>query len=184
MRAQRILLSLVLLFAPLQSLYAAGGPIFPASAFPVTSGFVYPGCHVGAGANSKQDCGMQVTDATTLTTDAIWRLRFWMPPTLPTGTAKLKIWALANATSNAVKINPKWAMVAAEADPSGAALNAEGTQTITWAAGDNDQYKELLVVLDATTVTAGNMLVMDLTFEDTSFTLAVVSTYHVAVIWE
>lgn len=184
MRSKRILLSLFLLAATLLHPLGAGGPIYPASAFPVTSGFVFPGCHVGAGANSKQDCGLQVTDATTLTSDAIWRLRFWMPPTLPSGTCKLKIWALANATSNAVKINPKWAMVDAEADPSSATLNAEGTSTITWAAGDNDQYKELKITLDAVTVNASQMMVMDLTFEDTSFTLAVVSTYHVAVIWE
>jgi hypothetical protein len=45
----------------------AGGPIFPNSAFPVTNGFVFPNFHVGAGANSKQDEGLGVTDATTLT---------------------------------------------------------------------------------------------------------------------
>jgi hypothetical protein len=184
MKMKRILLSIVFLASTLLHPMGAGGPIYPSSAFPVTSGFVYPGCHVGAGANSKQDCGLQVTDATTLTTDAIWRLRFWMPPTLPSGTCKLRIWALANATSNAMKINPKWASVNAEEDPSGATLQAEGTNTITWAAGDNDQYKELKVTLDADTVVAGEMIVMDLTFEDTSTTLAVVSTYHVAVIWE
>lgn len=181
---KRILLSLLLLAATLWHPQGAGGPIYPASAFPVTSGFVFPNCHVGAAANSKQDCGLGVTDATTLTTDAIWRLRFWMPPTLPTGTCKLRIWALANATSNAVKINPKWASVNSEEDPSGATLNAEGTSTITWAAGDNDQYKELKINLDADTPVGGEMIVMDLVFEDTSTTLAVVSTYHVAVIFE
>lgn len=116
--------------------------------------------------------------------DAIWRLRFAMPPALPTGTCKLKLWALANATSGNAKVNPKWASVAAEEDPSSATLQAETVQTLTWAAGDNDQYKELLITLDADTPVAGEMIVMDLTFETASWTLAAVSTWIPRVIWE
>lgn len=161
----------------------AGGPIFPHSAHPVTSGRVFPNIHVGAGANSKHDHGMGVEAS--VGADATWRLRFWMPPTsLPSGTGKLKLWALANATSGNAKVNAKWASVAAEEDPSGATLNAEGTSTLTWGAGDNDQYKELLVTLDADTLVAGEMVVMDLVFETTSWTLAQVSTWTAAIIWE
>lgn len=161
----------------------AGGPIFPNSAFPV-SAFVFPNFHVGAGANSKQDEGLGVTDASTLTADAIWRLRFQIPPSLPTGTGKLRILSLANAITGVLKINPKWVSVAVEEDPSSATLNAEGTSTVTWSTGDNDQYKETKVDLDADTLVASEMVVMDLTFEDTSTTLAVDSTHIVSVIWE
>lgn len=160
----------------------AGGPIFPRSAYPVTAGRVFPNVHVGAGANSKHEEGLGVEAS--VGADAIWRLRFQMPPTLPSGTCKLLLRALANATSNAAKVNPKWASVAAEEDPSGATLQAEGTGTVTWAAGDNDQYKELKITLDADTPVGGEEIVMDLTFETSSWTLAVVSTWIASVIWE
>jgi hypothetical protein len=160
-----------------------GGPIFPNSQFPVTAGRVFPGFHVGAGANSKHDEGLQVEAS--VGADSIWRLRFWMPPTsLPTGTCKLRLLALANATSGDAKVNAKWDSVAPEESPSGATLNAEGTSTLTWAAGDNDQYKELKITLDAVAPVAGEVIVMDLTFETTSWTLAQVSTWQAAVIWE
>ena len=161
----------------------AGGPIFPHSAYPVTAGRVFPNVHVGGGANSKHDYGLGVEAS--VGADSIWRLRFQMPPTsLPSGTGKLRLIALANATSNSAKVNAKWASVAMEESPSGATLNAEGTSTLTWAAGDNDQYKELLVTLDADTLVAGEIVVMDLTFETASWTLAVVSTWQPSIIWE
>lgn len=162
----------------------AGGPIFPHSAFPVSAGDVFPNFHVGAGANSKHDEGLGLANATDVAANATWRLRFQMPPTLPTGTGKLRMLALANATSGVVKPNVNWVSVAVEEDPSGATLNAEGVGTITWGAGDNDQYKELKVTLDADTLVASEEVVMDLVFEDASMTLAVVSTYIVSIIWE
>ena len=160
----------------------AGGPIFPHSAFPVTAGRVFPNFHVGAGANSKQDEGLGVEAS--VGADSTWRLRFQMPPTLPTGTGKLRLLALANATSGVAKVNPKWVSVAVEEDPSGATLNAEGTSTVTWSTGDNDQYKELKVTLDADSLVASEEVVMDLVFETTSWTLAQVSTWIASIVWE
>ena len=160
----------------------AGGPIFPHSAFPVTAGRVFPNFHVGAGANSKQDEGLGVEAS--VGAGSTWRLRFQMPPTLPTGTGKLRLLALANATSGVAKVNPKWVSVAVEEDPSGATLNAEGTSTVTWSTGDNDQYKELKVTLDADSLVASEEVVMDLVFETTSWTLAQVSTWIASIIWE
>jgi hypothetical protein len=160
----------------------AGGPILPHSAVPVTAARVFPNIHVGAGSNSKHDEGLGVEAS--VGADAIWRLRFLMPPTLPTGTGKLRLLCLANATSGAAKINPKWASVAVEEDPSSATLQAETTQTVTWGAGDNDQYKELKVTLDADTLVANEVVVMDLTFETSSWTLAQILTVIPSVIWE
>ena len=161
----------------------AGGPLFPCSIYPVTSARVWANVHVGAGANSKQDYGLGVQAS--VGADSIWRLRFNLPPTaLPTGTGKLRLLALANATANSAKVNPKWASVAVGEDPSAATLQAEGTSTLTWAAGDNDKYKELKITLDADTMVAGEIVVMDLTFETSSWTLAVVSTWIPSIIWE
>ncbi len=160
----------------------SGGPIFPHSAFPVTADRVFPNFHVGAGANSKQDEGLGVEAS--VGADSIWRLRFQMPPALPSGTAKLKLVALANAVAGLAKVNPNWVSVSAEEDPSSAALNAEGTSTITWAAGDDDVYKVLKIDLNADTVVADEEIVMDLIFETAAWTLAQISTWIVSVIWE
>ena len=157
----------------------AGTQLFPISAIPVTAGMVFPSIHVGGGANSKHDEGHGVADATTLTSDAIWRMRYKVPATLPTGTLTHMMDSLANATTGDLKYNVKWVSVAAEESPSGATPLAEGTDTVTWAAGDADVYKHTERIMDADTVVAGETLVVDLTFENTGTTLAVVSTNQV-----
>lgn len=161
----------------------AGGPIFPRSAFP-TSSEVFPNFHVGAGGNSKHEEGLGV--AAGITSDATWRLRFQMPPGLPSGTGKLLLRGLsaAPASSKDAKVNPKWASVAVAEDPSSAALNPEGTSTISFAASEGDTYKETKITLDADTLVAGEEVVMDLVFESTGWTLDKVSTWIVSIIWE
>ena len=159
----------------------AGGPIYPRSSYPTTSN-AFPNVHVGAGANSKHDEGLGVVAS--LGADTIWRLRFKMPPVLPIGTGKLVIEALAAATSGVAKVNPKWASVAMGEDTSSATLNAEGVASPTWAGGDSDDYKETKITLDADTLVAGEVVVMDLVFETASWTLAVVSTWMASIIWE
>lgn len=160
----------------------AGGPLGPSSAFPVDPGKVFPNTHVGGGANSKQESGLGVMAS--VDADATWRLRFQMPPTLPIGTGKLRLLALANAATGVAKINPSWVSVAVEEDASAASLNTEGTSTVTWATGDEDVYKELKVDLDADTLVAGEIVVMDLIFETTDWTLAQISTWIPTIIWE
>lgn len=173
----------------------AGGPIFPHSAFPVdTAGRLFPNFHVGAGANSKHGGGLGVEAS--LDADATWRLRFIMPPTLPTGTGKFVLKALANATSGVAKINPKWVSVANGEDPSSATPVAEtttadavaglagATVTLEWGAGDADQYGEAKWTLNADTLVGGEVVVMDLVFETTGWTLAQVLTVQPYIIWE
>lgn len=159
----------------------AGGPIFPRSAYPTTSN-AFPYVYIGAGANSKHEEVLGV--AASLAADTIWRLRFQMPPTLPTGTGKLRLLLLANATSGNAKINPKWVSVAVEENASSATPVAETVQTVTWAASDNDQYKELKVTLDADTLVESEEVVMDLTFETASWTLAQILGVIPSIIWE
>jgi hypothetical protein len=161
----------------------AAGPLFPYSEIPVTGGSVFPNVHVGGGANSKHEEGLGV--AASLAVDAIWRLRFQLPPAIPTGTAKLLLRALANATTGAAKVTPQLAKVAGGSSPSAATLTAEAQQTITWTAAD--LYFDAKVTLTNTTVVAGDenkALVCDLVFNTTGWTLAAVSTWQAFLIWE
>lgn len=160
----------------------AGGPIFPNSCYPINQGKVFPNFHVGAGGVADHDQGLGVMAS--VDADLTWELRFHMPPAFPTGTGKLRLLALADAVAGDAKVNPKWASVAVEEDPSSAALNAEGVGTITWAGGDADVYKELKFTLDADTLVISEIVVMDLVFETAAWTLAARSTWIATIVWE
>lgn len=158
----------------------AGGPIYPISAVPITSGKVFPVNYNGG--SNDQELGLGVMAS--LDGDSVWRLAFKMPPSsLPSGTGKVVLHGRANATSGDAKVDPKWVSIAAEEDP-GTAVNSETTQTVTWAAGDADVIKELKVTLDADTLVAGETVYMDLTFITTSWTLAAQSMWQAFIIWE
>lgn len=161
----------------------AGGPILPNSLFPGdTTGRLFPSFYGGAGGNAAaRDEGMGVMAS--LSANATWELRFLMPPTIPSGTLKLRLLALANAGAGDAKVTVSDAAVAAGASPSAATLTAETQATVTWASGDNDKYKEAKISLSATP--AGNdILVVALTFNNTGWTLAQVSTWIASIIWE
>ncbi len=156
--------------------------LHPVSMVPVTSGRVFPNIYVGGGSGSKHDFGLGFQAS--LGADSIWRLRYIVPPALPSGTGKFTAWCLASATSGNAKLNVKWASVALTEDPSSATLQAEGVSTLTWAAGEADKYKELLVTLDADTLVASEMVVMDLTGETSGWTLAATLTLAAPrIIW-
>ena len=136
----------------------AGGPIYPSSAYPAdSSGRLFPTFYGGVGGNAApHDEGLGVKAS--LDADATWELRFPMPPSIPTGTLKLRLLALANATSGVAKVTVKDKNVAAGASPSAAAL---------------------------TSTPAGNdVLVVALTFNTTGWTLAQVSCWLASIIWE
>ncbi len=158
-----------------------GGPLLMTSAVPDTSGNVFPGVHT---ASTKYREGLGV--AANISSDRIWHLEFTMPPVLPGGTCKLVLIAVANATSGVAKVNPKWVSVdpAAGENAFTATRNAEGTTTLTWSTGDNDDDKQTKITLDADTVVAKETIVMDLVFEATGWTLAQQSTWTAFLVWE
>jgi len=143
----------------------------------VTTSRVFPNFHAATSAHSE---GLGVEAS--VGADSIWRLWFQMPPTLPTGTCKLLLRGIANASTGNAKVNPKWKSFAAAETVSSPSLNAEGTTTLTWTAVD--QFVETKITLDADTPVGGEEIIMDLTFETASWTLAQVSTWVASVIWE
>jgi hypothetical protein len=161
----------------------AGGPFLPNSLYPAdTAGRLFPSFYGGAGGNAApRDEGMGVMAS--LSADATWELRFLMPPSIPSGTFKLRLLALANAATGNAKLTVKDGMCAAGASPSAVSLNNESQSTVSWGAGDNDKYKELKVTLSATP-SANDVLVLAITFNTSSWTLAQVSTWIASIIWE
>jgi hypothetical protein len=152
----------------------AGAILYPFSAVPVTAPRVFPNIYTGGGANSKHESGLGWEAS--VGADSTWRLRFRVPTALPSGTAKFSGWCLANATSGDAKLNVKWVSVANGESPSAATPVAETVATLTWAAGENDKYKELLVTMDADTVMANEVIVMDIVGETSGWTLTQILT--------
>lgn len=160
----------------------AGGPLGPYSAMPTTADAFSDIQNIATKIDHEEGFGVEAS----LSGDTIWRLRFKIPPALPTGDPYINVDVYANATAGVAKVNPKWKSVAVEADfPLAASLSAETVQTITWAAGDDRQKKQLQLQLDATTVPAAEeILYMDLTFETSSWTLAADSIWAPVIIWK
>ncbi len=178
----------------------AGGPFFAHSAFPVgnAAGELFPSVHIGAGANSVHDEGLGVANATDLTGDGVWELRFQMPTTLPTGTATFKLIAIAALEAGDLSVDPQWASVASDEEPGAAVLNAEGpdpdsrtggngsdvdNSTFGWGVGDDDKYIEARWALDADTVVAGEEIVMNIRIDDGDSDHAAVVTLIPSVIF-
>lgn len=158
------------------------GPLFPVSAYPSTSGKVYPGFHTGAGSYSKQTEGMKFIAS--LDGDAYWELRFRLPDTLPVGTAHLHAFCLANATSGSAKLTVLSGMCAAGSAPDDVNVAAESESTVTWGADDADVLKELDVTITQTTLTGGDLLVVRLKGATTGWTLAAVLTVAACcIVW-
>lgn len=159
----------------------AGGPLFPSSIGYPSNGLVYPGYHIGT-TNSRQWGGHKAVAS--LGSDAVLELVFEMPQSLPTGTGKLRVTAIADATSGNAVINPGWASLAVGEDYDTISMNAEGNTTITWSTGDDEELLESLITLDADTLVADEFTVMQITFVSASWTLAAISTFTMSIIWE
>jgi hypothetical protein len=122
--------------------------------------------------------------AASLGADSVLELLFEMPQALPTGTAKLRILAIADATAGDSKVNPAWASLAVGEDYDTISVTAEGVDTNTWATGDDEELIERIITLDADTIVADEIVVMRITFTTASWTLAQISTWNFSIIWE
>lgn len=155
----------------------AGGPILPFSPFPATAGRTFPELltnEMPAGLGWEASLGA----------DATWRMFYRMPPSLPTGTAKLLLACHANATSGNAIIDVAWKSYGANEVPASASLNAEGNTTITFA---TTAYREtqVKVTLDADTIVAGENIMLELRGKNASWTLAsILSIQPPPIIWE
>lgn len=162
----------------------ASDPIFAFVSTPDTSGEIYPGVHVGQAANVRRINGMLVAAAATLSADRIWYLQFQMPATIPSGTLKLLLHGVGNLSSGNAVWNPSWAAMAQTANFNTLSLSAEGNTTVTFTAVDT--YHQAKITLDAATApTANQIIVMNLTAVDASWTAAAVTTWlHPFIIYE
>jgi hypothetical protein len=160
----------------------AGGAILPSSIDYGVSGDLFPYLYSGAGGNAApSEWGHGVIAS--LGSDRTMSLRFLMPPSIPSGTLKLRILALANATSGAAKmtVSDGAATPTSNANPSGITLTSETQTTFTWTVAD--VYLEQKVTLSAAPV-ANDVLVVAVKFQTTGWTLAAKAAFIFTALWE
>lgn len=167
----------------------AGGPLHPFSREPDTGGFAIP-LIVQNGTHLERV--MAVAGGLTAG-QAIWKLEFALPETLPAGSPKLVIISKSDRDHEAgadrkIAIQPKWDLLARSGgDYGGITLNAETKTDVVWVNGTGpvDINKETIIALDDETFTAGDMIVMDLVFgSPATGTVMPIVTSHIAfIIW-
>jgi hypothetical protein len=161
----------------------AGGPIAPDSIYlGAGAGTLFPNFYSGAGGNSAPvEEGIGVIASLVSQTAAY--LRFPMPPAIPSGTMKLLIRCLANASTGTVKITPADGTCGSGSSPSAVSLTTDAQASLTWGAGDADKYKDAKIALSSVP-SPNDSLVVQLAFNNTGWTLAVILTLRVWVLWE
>jgi hypothetical protein len=102
---------------------------------------------------------------------------------------KLRAIALANATSGVAKftvsdgVATPAASPGSSGNPSGVTLTSETQTTVTWAASENDRYKEAKIPLTAAPA-ANDVVVVVVNFQTSGWTLAQISLWKFDLIWE
>ena len=157
-----------------------GGDIYPYSALPGTPDWTFEHVHITTDpTQDAHDVGLGVR--ADLAVDAIWRLRFQMPPALPqTGVGQLRLKGIVGLTGDA-RVNVKWRSASDGEFLHGTALNAEGVQTYTFAQANVLRF--FYIILDADSLVADEVVLMDLTFETIGWTLSANSTWFPSICW-
>ena len=160
----------------------SGGPILPSSVYlGGASGNLFPNFYVPATNTNAAGAIEGIGVIASLGADAPAVLQFNMPETIPTGTLKLRLLAMANATSGIAKVTVKDKNVAAGASLGTSTLNSETQVSQTWATADI--LVENKVTLTSTPA-ANDILTVLVTFNTTGWTLAAASTWQASIVWE
>lgn len=161
----------------------SGGPLLPSSVyFGGAAGLAYPVYYIPNtntnGAGALEGVGVIAS----LTADAPVVMQFNMPESIPTGTLKLRVLAMANATSGVAKLTVKDASTSAAANIGATTLTSETQLSQTWATADI--LVENKITLTAAAPTANQITTVLATFNTTSWTLAAASAWQFSLVWE
>ncbi len=160
----------------------AGGPILASSIYlGGASGNLFPNFYIPATNTNAAGALEGIGVVASLAADAAAVLQFNMPESLPTGTFKLRILSMANATSGVMKLTIKDKNVAAGASLGTSTLNTETQVSQTWATADILVENKVTLT---TTPAANDIVTVLATFNTASWTLAAVSTHQLSLVWE
>lgn len=145
-----------------------------------TAGNLFPYLYTGAGGNVAPSDWNQGVVAS-LGSDVVLQMRFMMPTFIPKGTFKLYSWCKANATTGNALYTPSDGFAAAGTSESAVTLTTDAQVTVSPTVAD-------VPILSKTTLSstpaALGVLVVAITFNHTSWTLAQILACRFYVGWE
>lgn len=160
----------------------AGGPIFPSSMYlGGASGNLSATVYIPNTNTNNAGAYEGIGVVASLAADAPAVLQFNLPGAIPSGTAKLRFLAMANATSGVAKVTVSDGVGAAGTNLGAPTLTGETQLSQTWATADI--LVENKVTLSSIPL-ANNILTALVTFNTTNWTLAATSVWNVSLIWE
>jgi hypothetical protein len=160
----------------------ANGPILASSIYlGGASGNLFPNFYVPATNTNAAGAIEGVGVVASLAADASAVLQFNMPESLPSGTLKLRILSMANATSGVMKLTIKDKNVAAGSSLGTSSLNTETQVSQTWATADILVENKVTLT---TSPSANDIVTVLATFNTASWSLAAVSTHQFSLVWE
>jgi hypothetical protein len=171
----------------------AGGPLLPSSIYvggasgSLSPQFYISGAASGGGAivNSPIEGIAVIANLNAAAADAQAAYQFNLPEVLPTGTLKCRILAWANATAGNAIYTLADAGTAPGSNIAGTTLATDASAvTLGWAAAQNDIIREVKVTLTGAGAVANNIFTVSMTWNKTSWTLAVQSVWQLSLVWE
>ena len=170
----------------------AGGPLLPSSIYVggasgnLTETYYIGTTATGTGAVAGYSALEGVGVVASLTADALAILQFNIPPTgaIPSGTLKLRLLAMANATAGIAKLDIIDGVTSPNTAIGASNFTTEaGSPTISQTWATVDILVENKVTLTAAP-TAGQVLTVILAFRTSGWTLAQASVWQASIIWE
>lgn len=170
----------------------AGGPILPSSIYlggasgNLSSTFYIPATNTVTNQGALGGIGVVLS----LASIASAILQFNLPESLPTGTAKLRLLAMANATSGAAPWVTQDGVTSAGSSVGTTTLNIGSSQSVTWSTADILVETKQNIV---SSLTANQILTVIINFAaqntagsvaSASWTLAQNSVWQPSIVWE
>lgn len=160
----------------------AGGPVFPSSVYlGGASGNLYPAFYVPNTNTNSSGAIEGIGVVGSLGSDSAAVLQFNLPEIIPSGVAKIRVLAWANATSGVAKFTIKDGQTSVTSNIGGTTLNTETQVSQTWSSADIIVENK---VACTTSPSSNNILTVSVTFNTSGWTLSSNSVWQFSLVWE
>lgn len=160
----------------------AGGPLLPTSVyFGNASGNAYPAYYQPATNTNTAGWIEGVGIVASLAAETPVVMQFNLPETIPSGTCKCRILAMAGTTTGTAKLTISDGQTAAGSNIGATSLSAESQLSQGWATADILVENKISLT---TAPTANEILTLLATFNHTSWTLGTASVWQFSLVWE
>jgi hypothetical protein len=160
----------------------AGGPILPSSIYLGGAvGNLFPNYYIPTTNTNAAGAFEGVGVVASLGADAAAILQYNLPESIPSGVAKIRCLAMANATSGVAKLTISDGQTAAGSNIGATTLTAETQVSQTWSTADVLVENKVTIT---TAPTANSILTVKATFNTSGWTLAQASVWQLSLVWE